>query len=196
MLARWCALAAVVAVGGAVAATPPDGRDETAREIALANAGFEAAATPAGHPPAWIPIGHASVDSYTYALTGDVRRSGARSLRIANVGPEPFGAIVQKLVDPSMRGRTVRFSAWLRTERVTGNSLGGGAVLMLQAMRNGVPVAHNHMRGGAVKGTTDWQRYTITLAIPQRADDVEVGAMLFGPGIVWLDDATLEILGR
>ena len=95
-----------------------------------------------------------------------------------------------------MRGRTLRFSAWLRTERVTGNSLGGGAVLMLQAMRSGTPVAHNHMRGAAVKGTTDWQRYTITLAIPQQIDDIEIGAMLFGPGTVWLDDATLEVLER
>jgi hypothetical protein len=67
---------------------------------------------------------------------------------------------------------------------------------MLQAMRNGTPIAHNHMRGAAVKGTTDWQRYTVTLAVPEQVDDVEVGAMLFGPGTVWLDDAMLEVLAR
>jgi hypothetical protein len=42
-------------------------------------------------------------------------------------------------------------------------------------------------------GTHDWTRREVTLAIPGNADTVEVGAILGGPGTVWLDDAELAV---
>jgi hypothetical protein len=185
-----CATPATQGVDAPAAAGPPAGRS-----ITLVNGGFELAIAGGNHPPGWVPIHHASTDSYVFTLDEEIRRSGSKSLRIANIGPEPFGSIVQKVRNPALRGQTIRYSAWLRTRDARGSALGGGGALMAQAMRNGVPVAHDHMRGAEVKGTTDWQRRSITLAIPADADDVEIGAMLFGAGTLWLDDAALEIVG-
>jgi hypothetical protein len=49
------------------------------------------------------------------------------------------------------------------------------------------------MADAPVKGTTGWTRYTITLAIPERAERVEIGAMLQGKGSLWLDDVELAL---
>jgi hypothetical protein len=166
-----------------------------AATIALVNPGFESLKPGVrGDPEGWTGIQHAGPLSYTFKLDRDVRHDGAASLRIDNVGSEPFGAIFQQLPAATLRGRTLKLSAWLRTRDASGSYTGGGAVLTLQAMQRGAPIAHNHMTAAPVKGTTDWARHEITLAIPAIADQIEVGAMLHGPGTLWFDDVTLEVV--
>jgi hypothetical protein len=178
---------AVAASAFACAANAANIPAAAARDVELRNPGFEAGLNGAGHPHGWVPMHHVSTDAYVFALD-EVRRSGAKSMRITHVGPEPYGALVQRVQDPALRGKTVRFSGWLRTRDSK------GAVLIVQAMRSGVPVAFDHMRGSAVKGTTDWTRYAITLAVPDAVQDLEVGAMLLAGGTLWFDDAKLEIV--
>ena len=142
----------------------------------------KAAQSATGLAQGWVPLQHVTVDAYSFAIDEQVKHSGAKSLRIARVAAEPFGSIVQSVSDATLRGRTVRFSAWLRTrDAATGSGAGGGA-LIVQALRGGALAAYEHMRASPVKGTTDWRQYSITLAIPADADAVEVGAMLVGPG--------------
>ena len=156
---------------------------------AVVNPGFESTKPGArGDPEGWTGIQHAGPLSYTFKLDTAVHHDGERSLRIDNVGPEPYGAVFQQLRADALRGKTVRLSAWMRT-RDTGESVtGAGAVLTLQAMQGGATIAWNHMKDAPVRGTTDWARHEITLAIPRNADQVEVGAMLHGRGTLWLDD--------
>lgn len=163
--------------------------------VTLVNPGFESTKPGVrGDPEGWTGIQHAGPLSYTFKLDVDARHDGAASLRIASVGPEPFGAVFQQLPAAALRGKTLKLSAWLRTRDVVGSGTGGGAVLTLQAMQGGATIGYNHMKDGAVKGTTEWKRYEITLAIPPAADQVEVGAMLHGPGAMWVDDVELEIV--
>jgi hypothetical protein len=165
--------------------------------IALTNPGFESLAPGMlGNPQGWFSIQHAGDLSYTFRLDATQAHGGARSVRVDNVGPEPFGAIYQQVEAIAQRGRRVRFSAWLRTEDARGSFTGGGAVLMLQAMQSGAPLAWNHMKESPVGGTTAWTRYAIELDVPAAADRLEVGAMLHGPGRLWLDDAELVMLPR
>ena len=163
-------------------------------EVALVNPGFEST-TPGvrGNPEGWVSIQHAGPLSYAFKVDADVHHDGERSLRVESIGPEPFGSVFQVLPAAALRGKTLRLSAWLRTRDVVGSGTGGGAVLTLQAMQGGATVAHNHMKDAAVKGTTDWRRYEITLAIPAAATQVEIGAMLHGPGTMWLDDVELTV---
>ena len=128
--------------------------------------------------------------------TATVRHSGAASLRIDNVGPEPFGATYQRVDARPYRGQRLRWSAWLRTEDARGSMTGGGAVLLIQAMQSGAPLAWNHMTDAPVRGTTPWQQLSIELDVPAAAEEIEVGAMLHGPGRLWLDDVVLEALPR
>lgn len=70
----------------------------------------------------------------------------------------------------------------------------GGASLFIIAEFAGTNMAHNFMPGAEVKGTRDWARHSLTLAVPPQADRVRVGATLEGKGTVWLDDAEFEVL--
>jgi len=183
ILAAIC-LALLSSVSGAMVAIP------------LINAGFESTKPGMfGNPEGWVSIQHAGDLSYTFRLDEAVRHDGARSVRIDNVGPEPFGSIYQQLPAAAHRGKRLRFSAWLRTENVRGSLTGGGGVLILQAMRSGAPLAWNHMKDMPVAGSTEWKRYEVELDVPATADQIEVGAMLHGPGKLWLDDAELQVTG-
>ena len=117
-------------------------------------------------------------------------RSGARSLRIDNVGPEPYGAIAQIVDARPHAGKVARLSGWLRTRDANGT----GAGLTVLVMQGGATLAQNFMLDAPVKGTTGWTRYTITLPVNQGADRIEVGAMMQGRGSLWLDDVELEFL--
>jgi hypothetical protein len=165
--------------------------------IALINPGFESTKPGMlGNPEGWFSIQHAGDLSYTFKLDTVDPHGGARSVRIDNVGPEPFGAIYQQVPATAHRGRRLRFAGWLRTKDARGSATGGGAVLMLQAMQGGAPLAWNHMKDAPVQGTTAWKRYEIELDVPAAADQIEVGAMLHGPGRLWLDDVELVVLAR
>ncbi len=193
MRAAHAATIAAFVIAALAASAARCAGEADARDVALANAGFEGGQSASGHPQGWAPMQHVTVDAYRFVVDQQVKHSGAKSLRIARDAAEPFGSIVQRVSDATLRGRTVRFSAWLRTQdAATGSGAGGGA-LIVQAFRGGALAAYEHMRASPVKGTSDWRQYSITLAIPADADAVEVGAMLVGPGTLWFDDARLEI---
>jgi len=168
---------------------------DKASPLPLVNPGFESTRPGMlGNPEGWFSIQHAGDLSYTFKLDTTNPHGGLRSVRIDNVGPEPFGAIYQQLPAAAHRGRKLRLAAWLRTDDARGSMTGGGAVLMLQAMHGGAPVASNHMQDAPVKGSTGWKRHAVELAVPADADQIEAGAMLHGPGTLWLDDVELVVL--
>lgn len=140
-------------------------------------------------PEGWFSHQHAGTLSYRFTLDTNNPRSGARSLRIENIGPEPYGAITQAIDGKPYRGKTVRLSAWLRTQDTE------NAALTLAAMSNGIPLDNNFMSERPVKGTTGWTRYSITLPIAPNAEFVEVGAMIQGKGSLWFDDVEVEVAG-
>lgn len=174
---------------------PPEQAARPVASVPLANAGFESPApSRQGAPDGWVAIQHAGPLSYTFTLDGEVFRSGARSLRIDNVGPEPWGALDQVITATPWRGKTLRFSAWLRTRDAKGNAHGAGAGLAMQTRHGGYVVDQVRMRTDAVGGTTDWARYEVHLEVARTADQIEVGVNLFGPGTVWIDDAALDVV--
>ena len=129
----------------------------------LTNPGFEGSIASAGQPEGWVTIQHAGDVSYLFTPDHDAPRSGERSLRVDNVGPEPYGAVYQIVDAAPYRGRTLAFSAWMKTKETKGNRFGKGAGLKLQAMKNGYPDAVKQMRRDAIGGTTDWTRYELEL---------------------------------
>jgi hypothetical protein len=174
---------------------PPDKAAKPLASIPLVNAGFESREPgKLGGPHGWWAVQHAGPESYRFTVDTDAPRSGSQSLRIENVGPEPFGTLYQYVDASPYRGRTVRFSAWIRTREAAGNRFGSGAGLHLQTQMSGFPRATAPMRRNAVHGTTEWTRYEVTLAIAQDVDRIEVGLNLFGPGSAWIDDAALDVV--
>ena len=144
-----------------------------------------------GDPEGWFTFQHAGNPSYRYIVDTDNPHGGTRSLRIENIGPEPYGAIAQSFDAKPHVGKVAKLSGWLRTKDANSD---GGAGLTLLVQQGGNILAHNFMYDGAVTGTTDWKRYTITVPIPKGADRIEIGAMMRGRGALWFDDAELEFV--
>ena len=183
-------VAPAVPTAGPVAA--PAAAPASPQRVSVANNGFESTERgPRGDPQAWFSFQHAGPLSYQFTVDTSERRSGERSLRIDNTGPEIYGAIAQGLDARLWRGKVARLSAWVKTR----DADDGGAVLTLLALQTGATLAQNFMPDAPIKGTTDWKRYTITLPLPPNTDKVEVGMMLRGRGAAWLDDVELEIIG-
>jgi len=157
--------------------------------MALVNPGFESTKSGTrGDPEGWFSFQHAGNVSYRFVVDTQEPRSGAKSLRIDNIGPEPYGAVAQIVTGAPHAGKVARLSGWLRTRDANDN----GAVLTLLALQGGATLAQNFMLDAPVKGTTGWKRYTITLPIAKNTDRIEVGAMMQGRGSLWLDDVELE----
>lgn len=174
---------------------PPERAARPLASVPIANAGFESTAPGRqGAPESWVAIQHAGPLSYVFTVDNEAPRSGERSLRIDNVGPEPFGSVYQVLPAASLRGKTLRLSAWLKTRDAKGNRFGSGVGLKLQTMRGGYIVDHAHMRMDSVGGTTDWARYEVHLKVAGTADQIEAGVTLYGPGTAWLDDVALDVV--
>jgi hypothetical protein len=175
----------------AVSAAPAPAAAAPAPGFALVNPGFESAKmTTRGEPDGWFSFQHAGDVSYRFVVDTAEPRSGARSLRIENVGPEPYGAIAQIVDARPHAGKVARLSGWLRTR----DASGAGAGLTVLVSQGGATMAQNFMLDAAVKGTTGWTRYTITLPVTPGAERIEVGAMMQGKGALWLDDVELEFL--
>jgi hypothetical protein len=159
--------------------------------VPLTNPGLESGKRgPHGDPEGWSAVQHAGESSYRFTVDADVRHDGARSMRIDNIGREPFGALEQVVPAEALRGKTIRFSGWLKTRDANGR----GAALIASAEASGAIVAHDYMTDREVTGTRDWRKYALTLKVPPHAGNVHVGVMMMGTGSVWFDDPELEIV--
>ncbi|MCC7328254.1 MAG: hypothetical protein IT521_15775 [Burkholderiales bacterium] len=187
--APMSAPAAVAPLPAATAPGPPT--VPAGKVVTLVNPGFESTKTgPRGTPEGWFSFQHAGSRSYHFVVDNHAPHGGERSLRIDNVGPEPYGAIAQIIDARPYAGKVARLTGWLKTRGADDN----GAVLTLLVQRGGATTAQNFMQDSPVKGSTGWTRYTITLPVAEGAERLEIGAMLLGRGTLWLDDAELEFV--
>ena len=89
-----------------------------ATDIALVNPGFEA---PASGPkaPGWVPTQHWGPEkNYEWVVDTTSASEGKASYRIKRLSPQAFGMIQQQASVQSFAGKTLEFSAMLKTEEV------------------------------------------------------------------------------
>lgn len=165
-------------------------QENTTRTAGAANMDFEATSILTNDGiDGWVFVQHAGPKSYAFALDKNTFHGGTQSLRIENIGQEPYGLAQQKIPAIALQGKKIILSAWLKTENVDGV----GAGLSMRAMSGGTIGAYNFMGNELVRGTQAWKHYSITLDIPETTSDLEIGVMLQGKGIVWADDLDLKI---
>lgn len=165
-----------------------------AAPIALVNPGFDSKEPGDGDSPkGWYSSQHTGSVSYDFALDSGRRKSGTHAMRIKNIGPEPWGTVAQVIPATAYAGKTVRLSAWVRTEGVPAGRNNGVSLLLL-AQRGGQLLAHVPSKGGRVQGDTDWARRTVELELPPATNRIEFGATLEGAGTAWVDGFELEVV--
>ena len=158
----------------------------------LVNLDFETAPTndSPGAIPGWIPNGGSQYDC---SRDTSVRHGGTASATLKSRSDKAnnFVPIIQAIAADAYRGKRVRLTGYLKTDKVKQwaglwmNVAGTNESLTFDNM-------HDGQKDRSVKGTTDWQPYSIVLDVPQAAQSIRFGALLSGPGQLWVDDLALE----
>jgi len=180
---------AAVLLAAAVAGCAAPGPAADSRTVTLRNAGFEADAPATGCAPGWGCSSHSDPHAFRHEIDGSTSAEGKHSLRIERVREEPWTLVMQNVIDPTLRGARMRFTLAVRVEGVTGN---GGGLMVLVYGSGGATIHHDQKLSS---GTADWKSMTIEFDVPVNAESFAVGAILEGPGKLWIDAARLEHLG-
>lgn len=130
---------------------------------------------------------------YERALDCDVRRAGECSGRIqrtASTSAFDFATFVLTVSAQPWQGGKLRFSGWLRTAIA---DEGWAALWARVDAADGTVLAFDNMdvSDRAVRGTRDWERHEIVLAVPEDAASISFGSLLVGDGTAWFDEFSL-----
>jgi len=132
---------------------------------------------------------------YPGSLDRRVAKSGASSFLLAPRPPKVvagggFGCATGRFPVEDARGRTIRFSGWIRTEELDDAWAG------LWWRVDGPSPRFDNMMERGPRGTTDWQQVTIEMEVPMDARAIYFGLLNAGIGKAWFDSLTIEIDGK
>ena len=149
------------------------------------NFDFEIAAN--GIPTGWDNFGNSN---YAIALDSINTKNGKYSATIEfKEGIPGFKAWAFTIPDNYV-GKKITLTGYIKTENVTDGYAG-------LWMRIDPSIAFDNMNKNGVKGTTDWTKYEITLAMsPERTKQIVFGGLLVGKGKMWLDNFNVSIDGK
>jgi erythromycin esterase-like protein len=130
-------------------------------------------------------------DSAYVAKVEDLRRGFPRAAAPAGPG---FGLAVGAFPVARAAGKTIRFSGYIKTQDVTTGY--AGLWWRVDGAPGTSPLAFDNMATRGATGTADWRQFTIELAVPQAARNINFGLILPGNGTAWFDDLTIELDGQ
>lgn len=105
--------------------------------------------------------------------------------------PKPVpanGVMMQSIVADQYRNKRVRLSVYLKSEDVQ------SAHIFFTVQSPDSAIAYANTRNEAIHETTDWTLCQLTLDIPGNSRNMDFGVILFGQGVIWVDDCKLEIV--
>lgn len=145
-----------------------------------------------GQPAGWNPIGSAE---YAFALDSVVKHRGRYALRTAYNTNTGFGGSYWR-IPATFGGKKLTLTGFIKTQDTGLEPATFAGLWMRVDNAAGNAVAFDNMQSRGIKGTTDWQRYTITLPLPDEAESIHVGGLLVGKGAAWFDDFELTVDGK
>jgi hypothetical protein len=165
-----------------------------AAAAAAVNLDFEVPAGEHGLSQGWDQPGaqpHSGGEGYEVIADREVAHGGKSSgrIRFVNERTHTFGTLTQVVAADAWRGKRLRLSGWVRTAGITSGF--GGLWLRVDP-----ELGFDNMRDRGVQGTTSWSRYEVILDVPQEATQIAFGALLSGNGSLWVDDLSLEAVGK
>lgn len=140
-----------------------------------------------GKPSGWI-INLREI--YSFSLDSVTVKSGKYSICIESSGNSKYMQTLAFCIPNNYAGKKIMLSGYIKTENVTDGYAGLGIQLNPQN-------TYKNMQQNGVTGTTDWQRYEITLEIdPAETKQIIIGGLLSGKGKMWLDNLQVTIDGK
>ncbi|MCT4784152.1 MULTISPECIES: helix-turn-helix domain-containing protein [Exiguobacterium] len=100
-----------------------------------------------------------------------------------SVKNESFGTMMQQFKADRYIKQRIRLSGFLKTEQVSGSA----GFWMRVDHKNGDVIQFDNMSNRPIQGTTEWNRYSIVLDVPEGSEVISFGVLLSGEGQVWID---------
>ncbi len=148
-------------------------------------------------PAGWVlfgPVDGREAFDFFCGYDEAIKHGGARSATVlaVDVSNDDQARLTQRFVADRYRGERVRFSGYIKTNRVNG----WAGLWMRVDTATKVGWAFDDMEDVAVSGTTDWMPYQVVLDVPEDAAAIYIGAHLYGRGQVWVDDCRFDVVGE
>jgi hypothetical protein len=150
-------------------------------------------------PRGWLRMGDHPED-YEMRMDPGAGRTGKASATIKGIGPSPagFGTLMQSIDAGDYRGKRVRLSGWVKAAAIAqwaGFWMRVDGPTPPDASFPAV-LAFDNMQDRPVKGTSDWRRHEIVLDVAPEATFISFGILLNGVGQAWIDDLSLDVVGK
>jgi len=146
-------------------------------------------------PPGWLAGSvEGASDDYVVGIDQVQVHSGKTSayIRAKAEDPQGFGALSQRFMAGSFRGKRLRLTGYLRVQSVEG----WAGLWMRIDGADGELQGFDNMERRPVRGTSEWVRREVVLDVPTDAYAIAIGALLVGPGQIWVDDFSLDVVGN
>lgn len=99
-----------------------------------------------------------------------------------------FATMMQQFRAKNYMNQRIRLSGFIKTENVDVFA----SMWMRVDHANGDILQFDNMYDRPIQGSTNWNRYTIVLDVPENSELISFGIILSGQGQVWVDDLKFE----
>lgn len=142
-------------------------------------------------PNGWIMTGD-SPFGYETGLDNRIVHSGNNSafLRSKDKNVGSFATLMQQIKSDQYRGERVRFSAFVKSTDVQD----AAGLWMRVDHSSGEVLAFDNMMNRPIKGTNEWNHFSVVLDISIKSEVIAFGMLLNGPGHIWMDELGFEIV--
>jgi len=143
-------------------------------------------------PKGWYKAG-ASPNEYEMGIDSGSGQSGGNAATIKSKKDKAnsWATLMQDFNPGKYLGKKIKMSAYMKSKDVKTK-----AAFWLRVDQSGSrsAMAFDNMLNRPIKGTTDWTKYEIILPVPAKASNIAYGALLGGPGQIWFDNFTFEVV--
>jgi hypothetical protein len=142
-------------------------------------------------PRGWF-LAESKPAEYLVNIDPDAVREGHVSVRLQdrNGNKEGFGTLMQQIRAEQYLGKRLRFAGFVKSEEVK-----DWAGLWMRVDQGTTVVSFDNMQSRPIRGTGDWQQYSVVLDVPKDATGIAFGVLLTGSGRVWLNNTKFEVVG-
>jgi hypothetical protein len=145
-------------------------------------------------PVGWIKAGSHPAE-YEMGIDISTKHDGGKAsgfIKATATELHGFGTLMQTASATTFRGKRVRFSGYVKAEKV--QSGWAGLWFRIDGPQAEEVLGFDNMQRRPIKGSTDWVRYEIVLDVPDTAAALAFGLLLNGNGEVWMDDLKFEVV--
>ncbi len=131
---------------------------------------------------------------FTSGLDPDTKRADEPAMLLSSTTKRwgDGGFVFRGVEERPFLGKRIRFSAWVKCKDLAN----WGGLILSAAGSNETVLAGDDMGDRPLTKSADWQKLEIVADIPPETMIIRIGLILRGAGELWMDGATVEVVGK